>query len=65
MLTFLLWVILFILCWPVALFALLLYPLIWLITIPFRLIGMTVEGVLGLLHGLITLPARVLRGPGR
>ena len=65
MLTFLLWLILFILCWPLALFALLLYPLIWLLTLPFRLIGITVEGVLRLLHALITLPARVLRGPGR
>jgi hypothetical protein len=65
MMTFLLWLILFILCWPLALFALLLYPLVWLLTLPFRLIGITVEGILSLLHALITLPARVLRGPGR
>ena len=62
---FLLWLILLILCWPVALLALLLYPLVWLILLPFRLIGITVEGVFGLLKGIILLPARLLSGPSR
>ena len=60
---FLLWLILLVLCWPLALLALFLYPLVWLILLPFRLIGLTVEGVFGLLRGLILLPARILRGP--
>jgi hypothetical protein len=59
----LLWLILLVLCWPLALLALILYPLVWLLLLPFRLIGMTVEGVFGLLRGLIVLPARILRGP--
>jgi hypothetical protein len=62
---FLLWLILLILCWPVALLALLLYPFVWLILLPFRLIGITVEGVFGLLKGIILLPARLLSGPSR
>jgi hypothetical protein len=60
MLTFLLWVILFILCWPIAILALLLYPIVWLLLLPFRLIGIAVEGVLALLKAIIFLPARVL-----
>ena len=63
MLTFLLWLILLILCWPLALLALILYPFVWLIMLPFRLIGITIEGVLGLLKALLTLPARVIGGP--
>jgi len=63
MMTFLLWLILLILCWPLALFALLLYPLIWLLTLPFRLIGIAVNGILNLLHTLNTLSARILCGP--
>ncbi|MBD3403082.1 hypothetical protein GF420_09310 [candidate division GN15 bacterium] len=59
---FLLWLILFVLCWPLALLAIILYPLVWLVLLPFRLIGMTVEGVLALLSALILLPSRVLRG---
>ena len=62
MLTFLLWLLLLVLCWPLALFALLLYPLVWLVLLPFRLVGCAVEGVFGLLRGLILLPARLLRG---
>jgi hypothetical protein len=62
---FLLWLILLVLCWPLALFALLLYPLVWLILLPFRLVGIAVEGVFGLLKGIILLPARLLSGPSR
>jgi len=62
---FLLWCILLVLCWPLALLALLLYPLIWLLLIPFRVLGFAVEGVLGLVRGLIGLPGRVLAGPRR
>ena len=59
---FFLWLILLILCWPVALAALILYPLVWLILLPFRLVGIAVEGVFALLRALVTLPARVLGG---
>jgi len=65
MLTFVLWCILFVLCWPVALLALLLYPLVWLLLLPFRIVGIAVEGVLDLLWTVITLPARLLRYPRR
>ena len=57
---FLLWCILLVLCWPVALAALVLFPIVWLLLLPFRLIGIAVEGVLALVKGLIFLPARVL-----
>jgi hypothetical protein len=60
---FLLWCILLVICWPLALLALLLYPLVWVLLLPFRLIGIAVGGVLGLLRGLSMLPARVLGGP--
>ncbi len=60
---FLLWCILLVLCWPLALLALLLYPLVWLLLLPFRLIGIAVGGVLGLISAVIMLPARVLGGP--
>ncbi len=63
MFTFLLWVILLFVCWPVALLALILYPLVWLLLLPFRLLGIAVEGVLELVKAIILLPARVLRGP--
>ena len=63
MLKFLLWCILLVLCWPVALLALILYPLVWLLLLPFRILGIAVTGVLELLRGIILLPARVLRGP--
>ncbi len=62
MVKLLLWLILFVLCWPVALLALFLYPFVWLILLPFRLAGFAVEGVFGLLKGLLLLPARVLGG---
>ncbi len=62
---FLLWLILLVLCWPLAILALLLYPIVWLFLLPFRLLGMTVSAVFELLRAIITLPARVLRGPGR
>lgn len=61
MIGFLLWCILFILCWPLALFALFLYPIVWLLLLPFRLVGIAVGGVLELIWAVITLPARVLR----
>jgi hypothetical protein len=63
MLTFLLWFVLLIICWPLALFALLLYPIVWLLLLPFRVVGIAVGGVLELIHGITLLPARVLRGP--
>lgn len=59
---FLLWCILLVLCWPLALLALVLYPLVWLLLLPFRLVGIAVTGVLELLRAIILLPARVLRG---
>jgi len=65
MIKFLLWLILFVLCWPLALLALILYPIIWLILLPFRLLGITVTAVLELFKALITLPARLLRSVGR
>ena len=63
MLKFLLWLILFVLCWPLALLALVLYPFVWLVMLPFRLLGITVDAVFKLLHSILTLPARLLRGP--
>ena len=62
MLSFLLWLLLFVLCWPLALVALVLYPLVWLLLLPLRLVGIAVEGVFELLRSLILLPARLLRG---
>lgn len=62
MFTFLLWCILFLLCWPLALLALVLYPIVWLLLLPFRLVGIAVTGVLELFRALIFLPARLLRG---
>jgi hypothetical protein len=63
MLKFLLWLILLVLCWPLALLALLLYPLVWLLLLPFRLLGITVDAVFKLLSAILHLPARLLRGP--
>jgi hypothetical protein len=60
--TFILWLLLLIFCWPLALLALILYPLVWLILLPFRLVGIAVEGVFAFLRALIMLPARVLGG---
>ena len=64
MVKFLLWCILLVLCWPLALLALVLYPIVWLLLLPFRLVGIAVTGVFELLRALLTLPARILRGPG-
>ncbi len=58
---FLLWCVLLILCWPLALFALILYPIMWLLLLPFRILGIAVHGVLELVAALIMLPARVFR----
>jgi hypothetical protein len=60
-LKFLLWCILFVLCWPLAILALVVYPIVWLLLLPFRLLGVAVFGVLDLVWALVTLPARVLR----
>jgi len=65
MLTFVLWCILFVLCWPLALIALILYPVVWLILLPFRIVGIAVEGVLKLVWAIVTLPVRLLSAPGR
>lgn len=62
MIKFLLWLVLLVLCWPLALLALILYPFIWLLSLPFRLLGITVSAVFDLLKAIITLPARILRG---
>jgi hypothetical protein len=60
---FLLWLILLILCWPLALLALIFYPIIWILMLPFRLIGLTMDALFQFLKTLLMLPARVLRGP--
>jgi hypothetical protein len=65
MLKFLLWCLLLFFCWPLALIALILYPIVWLILLPFRIVGVAVDGVLELLKSIFMLPARVLRGPAR
>jgi hypothetical protein len=63
MATILLWCILFVLCWPLALLALVLYPLIWLLLLPFRPVGIAVGSILDLLQAILAFPSRVLRGP--
>jgi hypothetical protein len=63
MVKFLLWCILLVLCWPLALLAVLIYPLVWLLLIPFRIVGIAVDGVLELLRGIVRLPVRLLSGP--
>jgi len=63
MIKFLLWCILLVISWPLALLALILYPIVWVLMIPFRLVGIAVEGVLQFIRAIILLPARVLRGP--
>ena len=65
MFTFLLWCILFFLCWPVALLALILYPIFWLLLLPFRIVGIAFEGVFALLRAIFLFPARLLASPGR
>ena len=62
MIGFLLWLLLLVVCWPLALLALVLYPIVWLLLLPFRLVGLAVEGVFELLRAIILLPARVLSG---
>jgi hypothetical protein len=62
MVAFLLWCLLLVFCWPLALLALVLYPLVWLILLPFRIVGIAVEGVLELVKTIIFLPSRLLRG---
>ena len=63
MVAFFLWCLLLIFCWPVAILALVLYPFVWLILLPFRIVGIAVHGVLAFLRALFFLPVRVLRGP--
>ena len=63
--TLILWLILLVLCWPLAVLALVLYPIVWLILLPFRIAGIAVDGVLRTVKAVILLPARVLRGPDR
>ncbi|MDP6582274.1 MAG: hypothetical protein QF681_16595 [Vicinamibacterales bacterium] len=65
MVKLLLWCILFVLCWPLALLALILYPIVWVVLLPFRLIGIAVGGVFALLGAIILFPARVLSGPSK
>ena len=60
---FLLWCLLLVISWPLALLALVLYPLVWVVLIPFRILGIAVEGALGMLRGIFMLPARLLSGP--
>jgi hypothetical protein len=60
---FLFWGILLVICWPLAILTLVLYPLVWILLIPFRIVGIAVDGVLGLLRGVVMLPARLLSGP--
>ncbi len=63
MIAFLLWIFLFMLCWPLAILALIAYPFVWLITLPFRIAGIAVHGVFALLTAIFMLPVRLLRGP--
>lgn len=65
MFTFLLWIVVLIFCWPLAILAIVLYPIVWLLLLPLRILGIAVEGVLELVKAVILLPARVLRGPRR
>jgi hypothetical protein len=61
MIKFLLWCILFVMCWPLALLALVFYPLVWILLLPFRLVGIAVGGVLDLVWAIVTLPARIIK----
>jgi hypothetical protein len=65
MIAFLLWCILFVLCWPVAILALVVYPMVWLLLLPFRLVGVTLRGVFELLRAMILLPFRILGAASR
>ena len=62
MIKFLLWCLLLVVCWPLAILALVLWPIVWLLALPFRLLGIAVDGVFGLLRGIVMLPARILGG---
>ena len=61
MLNFLIWCVLLVVCWPLAVAALVLYPIVWLILLPFRIVGIAVDGVLQLVAGIVLLPGRLLR----
>ena len=63
MTAFILWLLLLVFCWPLAFLALIVYPFVWLLLLPFRLLGIAVDGILEFLRGLLLLPARILRGP--
>jgi len=63
MAAFLLWCILFVVCWPLALLALVAYPFVWLLSLPLRIVGITLTGAFALLSAMLMLPARLLRGP--
>jgi hypothetical protein len=65
MVRFLLWLILLVVCWPLALLALVLYPFVWLLLLPFRILGLVVDGALQFLRAVLFLPARILGGPSR
>ncbi len=65
MIGFLLWCILFVLCWPLAILALIAYPFVWLLLLPFRIVGIAVHGVLALVWAIVTLPAKLLSAPFR
>lgn len=65
MVKFLLWLLLLVACWPLALLALLLWPLVWLLSLPFRVLGIALDGAFALLRALVTLPARLLGGTAR
>jgi hypothetical protein len=65
MTNFLLWIIVLLLCWPIALLAIILYPFVWLLLLPFRILGIAVDGVFQLIRAIITLPARILGGGTR
>lgn len=64
MTAFLVWLVLLVICWPLALFALIAYPFVWLLLLPFRLVGIAVNGVFQLLRAIVLLPARLVGGPG-
>ena len=63
MAAFFLWCLLLVFCWPIAILALILYPFVWLILLPFRILGIAIQGILALLRALFFLPVRILRGP--
>lgn len=63
MATFMVWLVLFVVCWPLALLAVVLYPIVWILMLPFRLLGLAVESVFVLLRSILMLPARLLGGP--